>query len=166
MAGADELSEVKVLKRDAEEIREIPVADLDVLTRQLLRPQPQASIGYISDIGFTAENKQRICVLLKGVDLLLSECTFLRAAKEKARSSWHLCSDDVNQLLTELRPRFFLPMHLSKTYSHRSDELYRELAPPEGTKILQIPPQLTPRPLQIREVGWRRYGTPAENQIS
>lgn len=166
--GAGEQAELKVLKREAGagEIREVSVADPDGLIRQLQRPQQQASIGYVSDVGFTAENKERICELMQGVDLLLCECTFLRAAKEKARTSYHLCTDDINQLLVELRPRFFLPMHLSKTYSRRTGELYRELAPPAGTEILQIPPQLTPRPLQAGEIAWRRYGIPLENQIT
>ena len=155
--GAQGQSELRVLRRQAGEIREVSVADPEELSRQLLRPQQPASIGYLSDVGFTLENQKRICGLLQGVDLLLSECTFLRAQQVKARSSCHLCSDDVNQLLADLRPRFFLPMHLSKTYSHCPAELYRELLPPEGTEILQIPAQITPRPLLASEIAWRRY---------
>lgn len=150
-------SELKVLKRDGEEIREVRIADPDGLNRQLQRPQQQTSLGYVSDIGFTAENRERILRFLPGVELLLCECTFLRAAREKARTSYHLCTDDVNQLLDKLRPRFFLPMHLSKTYSRRTAELYRELEPPPETTLLQIPPQLTPRPLLTREIDWRSY---------
>ena len=48
-------------------------------------------------------------------------------------------------------------MHLSKTYSGNSTELYRELQPPFGTTILQIPLQLTPRPLQAGEIHWQKY---------
>lgn len=35
---------------------------------------------------------------------------------------------DVNALLEQIQPRYFLPIHLSKTYLGRSDELYRELS--------------------------------------
>lgn len=160
---SDQQMDVKVLKRDGETIREEPVADPAALIRQLQRPQQPASLGYISDIGFTPKNRQLISDLMQGIDLLLCECTFLRAAEEKARSSYHLCSNDINQLLTELRPRFFLPMHLSKSYSRRTDELYRELRPPDGTEILQIPPQITPRPLLAQEIGWHRYRGCAED---
>jgi len=155
--GADNRGELKALKRVQGEIREISIPDPDELTRQLQLPQQQASIGYISDIGFTEENRSKILALMGGVNLLLCECTFLRAAEEKARSSYHLCSADINQLLAELRPDYFLPMHLSKTYSRRTAELYRELAPPAGTTLLQVPPQITPRPLQAREISWQPY---------
>jgi ribonuclease Z len=158
--GAEGQADFKVLKRQGEEVYELGVADPEELTRQLQRPQQQASLGYISDIGFTLQNRNRICELMRGVDLLLCECTYLRAAKDKARTSFHLCSDDINQLLAELEPTYFLPMHLSKTYSRRTRELYQELDPPAGTTILQIPPQLTPRPLQIREIDWQSLNTP------
>jgi ribonuclease Z len=94
---------------------------------------------------------------MQGVDLLFCECTFLRDGKDRARASCHLCTEDVNQLLDGLRPKFFLPMHLSKTYSRQSHNLYRELNPPPGTSLLQIPLQLTPRPLLASEIGWQIY---------
>ena len=155
-------SEVKVLKGEKGDEREIHVRDVDGLVEQISKPQTTHSIGYISDIGFAAENREKIYRLMQGVDLLVCECTFLREAKGRARSSWHLCTEDVNQLLAELQPTFFLPMHLSRSYSRRADELYRELKPPMGTTLLQLPLQLTPRPLLANEVNWQAF-SPKEN---
>jgi len=81
----------------------------------------------------------------------VAECAFLRADLSKARSSYHLCTKDVNTLLALIKPRYFLPIHLSKTYLGRSSELYAELSPPPGSSILQLPEHLTPRPIFSRD---------------
>ncbi len=133
------------------------IEDVPQLCREIGRPQPSNTIGYVSDLGFTTGNRQKICTLLKGVDLLICETTFLREGKARARESFHLCTEDVNWLLQQLRPSFFLPMHLSKTYSRRHHELYRELQPPQGTQLLQIPPHTTPRPLRPEEIQRQVY---------
>lgn len=135
----------------------LQVADPDALLQALIKPQPGLSIGYVSDIGFTAENRERIIALLEGVDLLACECTYLSAEQERARVASHLCVTDVNLLLQDLRPAFFVPMHLSRTYSRRSRDLYRELNPPPETRLLELPLQVTPRPLQAAEIDWRAY---------
>lgn len=148
---------LKVLQSRGNEIQEIEVEDTQKLIDMLLKPQETHSCGYISDIGFSRENQEKIFHLMRGVDLLICECTFLREAKERARAAWHLCTDDVNELLDELKPQFFLPMHLSRSYSRRSEDLYGELEAPPQTRILQVPLQLTPRPLVADEVEWREY---------
>ena len=96
--------ELKVLQRIDEEVREVSIAEPQQLTRRLQRAQQPASLGYVSDVGFTPKNHQKILALMRGVDLLLCECTFLAAARDKARASCHLCTEDVNQLLAELLP--------------------------------------------------------------
>lgn len=150
-------AELKLLRQDDDNLREIIIRDVKELVEQLMQPQGEHAIGYISDIGYSTENRDKIFALMHGVDLLLCECTYLREAKDRARQSSHLCTDDVNELLAELRPKYFLPMHLSRSYSRRSEELYRELAPPAGTTILRIPLQRTPRPLPANEIGWEEY---------
>ena len=148
---------LKVLRRDGQGMREVEVANPRDLSRRLQCAQPSAALGYISDLGFTAHNRKQILALMQGVDLLCCECTFLAAAEGKARTSSHLCTRDVNQLLAELQPTFFLPMHLSKSYNHHAGELYRELQPPSGTTLLQLPPRRTAQPLLAREMAWRIY---------
>lgn len=139
---------------------QIETVDIDhpcELGALLMKPGKTHACGYISDVGFSPQNRVKIVELMSGVDLLVCECTFLSEAKTRARASWHLCSDDVNALLAELRPRYFLPMHLSRSYSRRAHELYRELQCPEDTKLLELPLQLTPRPLIADEVSWQLF---------
>jgi ribonuclease Z len=148
-------SNLQALQKTAEGTAMMSIADPEKLLQQLQRPQTLASIGYISDIGYTPKNRRRIADLLQGVTLLVSECTFLGAAKDKARRSFHLCTEDINQLLAEIKPDYFLPMHLSKTYSRHIAELYRELQPPAETTLLTLPARRTARPLQLREIDWQ-----------
>jgi ribonuclease Z len=84
---------------------------------------------------------------MRGVTLLACECSFLKEEKEKARVSAHLCTEDVNFLIDKLRPAYFLPMHLSKSYIHRWEELYTELDIPSDVTLIRIPKYLTPQPL-------------------
>ncbi len=148
---------LKVLRQGSNGAQEVLIEDVPQLCRQIGQPQQSTAIGYVSDIGFTAGNRRKLCDLLQGVDLLICETTFLREGMARARDSFHLCTDDVNWLLQQLRPSFFLPMHLSKTYSRRHPELYRELHPPEGTMLLQVPPHTTPRPILPEEIGRQLY---------
>jgi ribonuclease Z len=140
-----------VLRRAGEGVEEGTAADAAALYARIRLERAPASIGYLTDVGFTGENLARARELLHGVTLLVAECTYLEAELEKARVSYHLCTRDVNQLLRELRPAFFLPMHLSKSYLGRSDRLYAELQVPPGTVLLRLPEHLTPRPLLPEE---------------
>ncbi len=112
-----------------------------------------SSVGYLTDVGLTEENSEKISSFFREVTLLISECAFLAEDQEKARASWHLCTDDLNHLLERLRPAFVLPMHLSKSYIQQSHRLYEQLIPPPGTTLLRLPEHLTPRPLLPREVA-------------
>lgn len=116
------------------------------LYRKICRDTTPASIGYMCDIGMTADNMDRIYDLMSDVMLLVSECTFLAEDKEKARRSSHLCSTDLNQISRKLKPRMLLPMHLSKSYINDTQRLYTELEQPHGTRLLQLPDYMTPRP--------------------
>jgi ribonuclease Z len=142
-----------VLHSDGEGGREGEVADPAALFAAIRRPAAPASIGYLTDVGFTPENRQRVRALLQGVTLLVCECSYLAAEREKARASYHLCSSDVNELVRELQPGFLLPMHLSKNYVGRGAQLYDELEIPAGVTLLRLPEHLTPRPLLPAEVA-------------
>jgi len=141
-----------VLRRQGEVEVEEPVASAAALYHSIRKEWEPSGIGYLTDIGFTEENREAAIRFLSGVTLLVGECAFLSEDRHKARTSLHLCTDDVNELLEVLRPRFFLPMHLSKTYLGRSSELYAELVPPQGTTILHLPEHVAPRPLFACEV--------------
>ena len=134
-------------------IEENLVEDLGTLYESIRKEQPAASIGYVTDIGFSEANIGKVSRLMQGVTLLACECTFLAEDREKARASAHLCTEDVNFLVDRLRPSLFLPMHLSKSYIHDFDRLYDELAIPPETSLLRLPKYLTPRPLLTQEAA-------------
>lgn len=123
------------------------VEDAVRLYERIRGERPAASIGYLTDIAFTGENIAKVTGFLQGVTLLVCECSFLKADRDKARVSAHLCTADVNLLLERLRPSFFLPMHLSKSYIHCCERLYDELETPPGVSLVRIPGYLTPRPI-------------------
>ena len=91
-------------------------------------------------------------IFLNNVTLLCADCSFLAADIEKARNSYHLCTVDLNDLALRLAPRYLLPMHLSKSYLHRTTDLYQELHPPPETSILPLPNHLVPAPLMVQDV--------------
>jgi len=141
-----------VMRRKGEEVFEEQVTDTGKLYRDICGDQNPASIGYLTDIGFTAENRATIQSFLEGVTLLICECTYLMEEREKARISYHLCTEDLNELARDLAPKFLLPMHLSKMYTGRTEELYREFDIPPEITLLKIPDRTTPRPLLPREI--------------
>jgi ribonuclease Z len=149
-----------VLRSRGEGTRTESVADAARLYQDIQREQQQPAIGYATDFGFTEENLEKLSSLLKGVTLLVCECSFLGRDREKARESYHLCTTDLNQAIERLRPAFLLPMHLSKSYVHHSYRLYEELELPPETTLLRLPDHVPPRPLlpaeAIRLTGLRR----------
>jgi len=122
------------------------------LYRRICRLQPPAAIGYLTDVALNDQNLGRIRSFFSGVSLLVCECSFLAAEKKQARRSFHLCSEDFNLLLDQLRPALAMPMHLSKTYLKRSGDLYGELDPPAETRLLRLPDYRSPRPLLADEL--------------
>jgi ribonuclease Z len=120
----------------------------DMVQRRLASP----SIGYMTDIGYSRHNEETVTGLLQGVTLLVGECAFLADQVEKARRSCHLCTRDMNVLLQTLRPKYYLPVHLSKSCGEMSQKLYQELHPPVGTTLIHLPERLLARPLLPCEV--------------
>ena len=117
------------------------------------------SLGYVTDVGWTPQNIATLERFFSGLTLLCAECTFLAQDLEKARSSYYLCSADLNDLAARLVPRFLLAMHLSKSYLYHTVDLYAELAPPTATSPLRLPNHIVPPPLSVEEVTkWLRPG--------
>jgi ribonuclease Z len=122
------------------------------LYQRIMKEDTPASIGYMTDVGFSDENLEKLVTLHRGVTLLICECAFLAAEQRKAHLSRHMCTSDLNILLDRLRPRYVLPMHLSKIYQRDSAPLYQEIEPPPGVTVLKIHDRLTPRPMMEHEV--------------
>jgi ribonuclease Z len=150
---------LSVLFRRGDRVVEEQV-DAAELYRRICRNRAPASLGYVTDIGFTPANIEKVTGFLGNSTLLIAECAFLHEDVAKARNSYHLCTDDLNHILDRLRPGHFLPMHLSKTYNGRVDQLYRELRMPEGVALLKLPEHLLPRPLFPSEVPAPERGYP------
>jgi len=116
-----------------------------------------ASIGYVTDVGWTPDNVSRMEAFFGGLTLLCSECTFLAADEDKARASFHLTTSDLNSLVERLAPRYLLVMHLSKSYLRRTVDLYAELRLPAATTVLRLPSHIVPAPVGVEDVaGWLR----------
>ncbi|MDW7645941.1 MAG: MBL fold metallo-hydrolase [Desulfuromonadales bacterium] len=109
------------------------------------------AVGYLTDVGWTPANRARILAFFNDLTLLCADCAFLAEDVAKARQSYHLSTRDLNELAQRLVPRFLLPMHLSKSYLRRWEELYRELQPPAATTVLPLPPHVVPPPLLVEE---------------
>lgn len=134
-----------------------PVDDAEHLYQAIRKEQPPVSVGYLTDVGFSAGNLAKIEQVMAGVTLLVCECSFGAEEADKARNSHHLCTTDLNLLMERLRPEFVLPMHLSKSYLRRSRAIYDQLQVPSGVKVIPIPDRLTPRPLLRNEVSQVRW---------
>ncbi len=130
-----------------------PVGDTAELYESIRKQLPPSTIGYVTDIAFNEQNLEKVLSLFQGVTLLLCECSFLAGDRDKARVSAHLCTSDISFLLDRLRPLFFLPMHLSKSYIHHCQQVYDELEIPPEVTLLRLPKYLTPRPLLTHEAG-------------
>jgi len=133
-------------------VEEATTSDAAAFYERIRRMEEPASVGYLTDIGYSEENLERVERLLSGVTLLICECAFLAADQEKAAASRHLCTTNLNRLLERLRPRYVVPMHLSKGYLENSVGLYREIEPPPGVTVIKLPDRLTPRPIMTCEV--------------
>ena len=151
-AGSLAGSPLQVPLRLGDLVEERREPDAAALYRRIGKIEQPASIGYLTDVGYSPENVARLAGLLSGVTLLVCECAFLAADAKKAGLSRHLCTSHFNMLLERLRPRYVLPMHLSKSYQGESRPLYDEIEPPPGTTVLKIPDRLTPRPIMACEV--------------
>jgi ribonuclease Z len=143
-AGKDPLP---VPFRRGEGVVEEQVVERRALYEAIRGEEKPASVGYVTDLGATEENMEKVAAFMEGVTLLVCECTFLARDRDKARASFHLSSMDLNRLVERIRPGFVLPMHFSKSYGGKSSLLYEELEMPEGVTLLHLPEHLTPRPL-------------------
>jgi ribonuclease Z len=145
--GFAEQCPLSVPFRRGDGVVEVPVEVSQSFYDSIRGEVAPAAIGYLTDIGATPENMEKVASIMGGLTLLVCECTFLGKEKEKALRSFHLSTFDLNTLVERIRPRFVLPMHFSKGYGGKSRLLYEELEMPPDVTLLQLPEHLTPRPL-------------------
>ena len=98
-----------VLRRRGERVATEEVSDLKALYESIRSDERPASIGYVTDLGFNEANLAQLFSLMEGVTVLVCECSFLAADRDKARVSSHLCTLDVNFIMDRLRPAYTFP---------------------------------------------------------
>ncbi len=152
-AWVNELKELEVVNLNTSQPSKL---EAQTLYDSIKKESDTASIGYITDVGFTPDNIRIITDLMKNLTLLVCECTYLKENKKKARDSYHLCTDDVNHLLEMLRPTYFLPMHLSKTYLYHSEEFYQQLALPKNCQLIKLPERISLPPLLPKDIDFNK----------
>jgi ribonuclease Z len=143
---------IVVSRRIGDQVVTQPENDPALLYRSIQGDSRNASIGYVTDVGWTENNVASLVEAFRNLTLLCGESTFLHADEEKARASYHLTTRDLSRLIEQITPSYLLPMHLSKSYLHRSFDLYEEIQLPPQTSLLRLPSHLVPAPLMTEAV--------------
>ncbi len=147
LKNGDVSQPLKVPRQSKDTIEEIVIDDYAALYQQIAKKQDLKSIGYLTDIGFTEENRQVVVELMTGASILIAECSYKKEHVGRARKFAHLCTEDCNELVAQIRPQYFLPVHFSKIYLNETESVYDELEMPKNTTLIPLPERLTPQPV-------------------
>ncbi len=90
--------------------------------------KPGNKIAYVTDIGFTPENLEKLIPLISGADLLLCEAAFLDSAADKARSSRHLTASQAGEIARRAGVKRLKLFHFSPRHHDLEPDFYREAA--------------------------------------
>ena len=88
--------------------------------------KPGCKIAYVTDIGFTEANLQRLLPLVKGANLLLCEAAFLNSAAEKALASNHLTAAQAGEIAEKAQVQRLKLFHFSPRHHDLENEFYRQ----------------------------------------
>lgn len=88
--------------------------------------RPGLKIAYVTDIGFTQQNLQKILPLIKDSDLLLCEAAFLESAADKASASQHLTAAQAGKLASLSQAKRLQLFHFSPRHTEEKAEFYRQ----------------------------------------
>ena len=88
--------------------------------------RPGLKIAYVTDTGFTPENRQRLLPLIDGADILLCEAAFLESTADKAEISKHLTAAQAGQLAHQANAKELRLFHFSPRHSDEKEEFYRQ----------------------------------------
>lgn len=93
----------------------------------VLRVVPGEKIAYVTDIGFTDENRRRVAALAAGATRLYIECAFLHEDAALAAERRHLTARQAGLLARDSGAAIVVPFHYSPRYEGRYAELAAEL---------------------------------------
>jgi len=131
-------SPLVVLRTTVDGPQETTIADDAALYRQLRANRPAASIGYVTDVGFSAATASacRDCWPTSACSAA-SAPSSPRTSPRPAPRGTCVPATSINSPPT-CGPHL-VPLHLSKAYVRNPRALYRELAPPPATRLLDCP---------------------------
>lgn len=105
---------------------------LGELKREVLTIVPGQKIGYVTDAVYSAANASRIVDLVRGVDYLFIEATFLHEEEHQAAAKKHLTARQAGMLAREAGAARVVPFHFSPRYAGREALLRHELLQASG----------------------------------
>lgn len=94
--------------------------------RQLVKVSPGQKIAYVTDIGFTPDNIEKVILLAADADYLFIETPFLHADAEIAARKMHLTAHQAGMIARRANVRRFEQFHFSSRYEGQADRLYQE----------------------------------------
>ncbi len=88
--------------------------------------RPGLKIAYVTDVGFTQQNLQKLLPLIKGADLLLCEAAFLESAADKAEVSRHLTAAQAGELAYRVQAKRLQLFHFSPRHTEEKEAFYQQ----------------------------------------
>lgn len=84
------------------------------------------SCAYLTDIGFTRDNLERLCRIFSQTYLFFCESSFRVEDAKRAREKDHLTSKQAALIAAKLGVKIFEPFHFSNIYGKNEEDTYNE----------------------------------------
>ena len=97
-----------------------------VYTKEIYNISPGQKISYITDVIYSAPNKDKIMELARDSDHLFIEAVFLEKDRELAWKKGHLTARQAGELAARSGAKQFSIFHFSPRYTDQEDLLYQE----------------------------------------
>ena len=124
LALGDAPDDTPVAARGTEGERRLP---LGLLKERVLTVAEGRKLAYVTDVGWTAGNVERIRRLAQGAWLLVIEATFLDRDRERAAARRHLTARQAGTLARLAGAERVLPFHFSPRHAEEEATLRAEL---------------------------------------
>ncbi len=126
------LGELKQRAQEGDDAGEIALPDgsrqpVAGLAEQLLFAQPGQRLVYATDFGDTPENRERLCALAHGAEVLFCEASFREDQAEQARRTGHLTARACGEIAAAAGVGQLVPFHFSRRHVEDVSELYAEI---------------------------------------
>jgi len=116
----------RIVPAEAKGLMDEKVFRLDELAERIARISPGQKITYVTDVGFTRANEEKIIELARDADHFFVEAPFLEKDKAIARKKCHLTAHQAGLLARKAGVKQLHPFHFSPRYEGRGEELERE----------------------------------------